>query len=436
MTDYSISSTNWSVGDTITVTSSNASGVGFTGWIINFNEDDYDYGLKNLDSRGKLFAISNSPNNTLDVDIIDAHSRIYTLTPVTITVGSSQQMGYAIKPISECLETSEVTVNIGTTITVTMNHNIYTKLKYLVNRWTRYKEDKSNKVTSISSSSTHAQYPSAKLMYNQLGTKENSSNKVTSVSSSSTDAQYPSAKLMYDLLALKSENVHSHSASQVTDSATYSNINNQSAEQNSINSAINSQLGLKEASNNKVTSWSATVNNTHYPSEKLVKDSLDTKSDTSHTHNQYLEKTTTETYTENNETLTINSIVDVVYPVGSIYMSVNSTSPQTLFGGKWEQIEDKFLLASGSTYSAGSTGGSADAIVVEHTHTQNQHRHELTGSKSAGMSSGDYLRAGYGSTKNSNYTEYATPTINSTGETGTGKNMPPYLTVYVWKRIV
>ena len=236
MTDYSISSTNWSVGDTITVTSSNASGVGFTGWIINFNEDDYDYGLKNLDSRGKLFAISNSPNNTLDVDIIDAHSRIYTFTPVTITVGSSQQMGYAIKPISECLETSEVTVNIGTTITVTMNHNIYTKLKYLVNRWTRYKEDKSNKVTSISSSSTHA--------------------------------QYPSAKLMYDLLALKSENVHSHSASQVTDSATYSNINNQSAEQNSINSAINSQLGLKEASNNKVTSWSATVNNTHYPSEK------------------------------------------------------------------------------------------------------------------------------------------------------------------------
>ena len=241
---------------------------------------------------------------------------------------------------------------------------------------------------------------------------------------------------MYDLLALKSENVHSHSASQVTDSATYSNINNQSAEQNSINSAINSQLGLKEASNNKVTSWSATVNNTHYPSEKLVKDSLDTKSDTSHTHNQYLEKTTTETYTENNETLTINSIVDVVYPVGSIYMSVNSTSPQTLFGGKWEQIEDKFLLASGSTYSAGSTGGSADAIVVEHTHTQNQHRHELTGSKSAGMSSGDYLRAGYGSTKNSNYTEYATPTINSTGKSGTGKNMPPYLTVYVWKRIV
>ena len=198
MTDYSISSTTWNIGDTITVTSSNATGFGFTGWIINFNENDYDYGLKDLDSRGKLFAISNSPNNTLDVDIIDAHSRIYTLTPVTITVGIPQQIGNAIKPISECLELSQVTVNIGTTITVTMNHNIYTKLKYLINRWTRYKEDMSNKVTNISSSSTHTQYPSAKLMYNQLETKENSSNKVTSVSSSSTDTQYPSAKCVYN----------------------------------------------------------------------------------------------------------------------------------------------------------------------------------------------------------------------------------------------
>lgn len=433
MTDYSISSTNWSVGDTITVTSSNASGVGFTGWIINFNEDDYDYGLKNLDSRGKLFAFSNSPNNTLDVDITDAHSRIYTLTPVTITVSIPQQINITIKPISECLETSGVTVDIGTTITVTMNHNIYTKLKYLVNRWTIYKEDMSNKVTNISSSSTHA--------------------------------QYPSAKLMYDLLALKSENVHSHSASQITDSATYSNINNQSAEQNSINSAINSQLGLKEASNNKVTSWSATVNNTHYPSEKLVKDSLDTKSDTSHTHNQYLEKTTTETYTENNETLTINSIVDVVYPVGSIYMSVNSTSPQTLFGGKWEQIEDKFLLASGSTYSAGSTGGSATVSLTEsqmprhthiqnsHNHTQNPHTHEFPHYYSAGTetlysSSWNNQKATtqVGAVRNATATnKEATATNKYTGGTGSSEsasdgsaheNMPPYLTVYVWKRIV
>lgn len=127
--------------------------------------------------------------------------------------------------------------------------------------------------------------------------------------------------------------------------------------------------------------------------------------------------------------------IDDVYPIGSIYMSANNVDPSTLFGGTWQRIEDKFLLAKGSTYSTlEDTGGSADAIVVEHTHTQNQHRHELTGSKTGGMSSGDYLRVGYGSTKASNYTEYSTPTINATGEDGTGKNMPPYFVVNIWKR--
>lgn len=46
-----------------------------------------------------------------------------------------------------------------------------------------------------------------------------------------------------------------------------------------------------------------------------------------------------------------------IYPVGSIYLSVNATSPAELFGGTWEQIKDTFLLASGDTYEAGSTGG-------------------------------------------------------------------------------
>ena len=55
--------------------------------------------------------------------------------------------------------------------------------------------------------------------------------------------------------------------------------------------------------------------------------------------------------------------IDNIYPVGSIYMSVNSTNPGSLFGGTWEQIEGKFLLACDSTYTAGSTGGNSS-----HTH--------------------------------------------------------------------
>ena len=52
-------------------------------------------------------------------------------------------------------------------------------------------------------------------------------------------------------------------------------------------------------------------------------------------------------------------IVDSIYPVGSIYMSVNATSPATLFGGTWTQLKDRFLLGAGSTYGNGTTGGEA-----------------------------------------------------------------------------
>ena len=77
-------------------------------------------------------------------------------------------------------------------------------------------------------------------------------------------------------------------------------------------------------------------------------------------------------------------IVDLIYPVGSIYMSIESTSPAELFGGTWEQLEDRFLLGAGSEYSrlsghdknAVAIGGSADAIVVEHNHEQEPHNHD------------------------------------------------------------
>ena len=40
-------------------------------------------------------------------------------------------------------------------------------------------------------------------------------------------------------------------------------------------------------------------------------------------------------------------------------MSVNNTNPSNLFGGTWTQLKDRFLLGAGSTYTNGSTGGSA-----------------------------------------------------------------------------
>lgn len=135
----------------------------------------------------------------------------------------------------------------------------------------------------------------------------------------------------------------------------------------------------------------------------------------------------------------VTDLIDVIYPVGSIYMSVNSVNPSTLFGGTWEQIEDKFLLASGTSYSNGSTGGSADAVVVTHNHLLQNEDYYFVGKRktdSAGTkrvnvptSGTNYAYVSSGSNAFGNF-----GTTNNIGESGTGKNMPPYLAVNIWKR--
>ena len=150
----------------------------------------------------------------------------------------------------------------------------------------------------------------------------------------------------------------------------------------------------------------------------------------------------------------IVNLIDLIYPVGSIYLSVNNVNPGTYLGGTWEQIKDTFLLAAGDTYTAGTTGGSADAVVVSHNHTQVAHSHGTGNStytkfpvaKSAASIYNDNADLMSGSGRSYAYankedgwssrtaTSSVTPTINSTGVSGTGKNMPPYLAVYMWKR--
>ena len=131
--------------------------------------------------------------------------------------------------------------------------------------------------------------------------------------------------------------------------------------------------------------------------------------------------------------------IDDIYPVGSIYMSVNSVNPSTLFGGTWEQIEDKFLLASGTSYSNGETGGSEDAVVVNHNHLIQNEDYYFVGKKkstTAGTKRVTVPTSGsnyaYVSNDNSSFGNFGS--TQSKGINGTGKNMPPYLAVNIWKR--
>lgn len=208
--------------------------------------------------------------------------------------------------------------------------------------------------------------------------------------------------------------------------------------------------------------------------------------------------------------------LDSIYPVGSIYMSLNPTNPSQLFGGTWEQIKDRFLLAAGTTYSAGGTGGeaahkltAAESGVPAHAHGLNNHTHKIdshghgfnqprvTGGGGATISGGEHTNTTRMSNTGGGRTDWGlieegahggnvllnvsagidSPTIGRTLESGSHShrmpahehsvyggsvdgsgvlttrgssdsttnnaakdaqnahnNMPPYLTVYMWKR--
>lgn len=124
------------------------------------------------------------------------------------------------------------------------------------------------------------------------------------------------------------------------------------------------------------------------------------------------------------------------WPIGSIYMSVNSTSPANLFGGTWERLSDTFLFAASSSYPAGSTGG-------EFIHKLTQS--ELPDYSLSVANGSNVIRSKTGSsadayvqTQSSGWGipnwESKTVTVASGGDGAAHNNMPPYLSVWMWKR--
>ena len=132
----------------------------------------------------------------------------------------------------------------------------------------------------------------------------------------------------------------------------------------------------------------------------------------------------------------VSNVADTAYPVGSIYMSVNSTSPATLFGGTWEQIKDRFLLSAGDTYTAGSTGGEAThTLTVDEMPVHNHNYNSPLAVWGPTTTNNGFTYVGgthwEGSdTAGGNYAHTA-----NTGGNQSHNNMPPYLAVYMWRRI-
>ena len=143
---------------------------------------------------------------------------------------------------------------------------------------------------------------------------------------------------------------------------------------------------------------------------------------------------------KNNILINGTKLFDLIYPVGSIYMSINATSPATLFGGTWEQIIDRFLYSANS--EIGKLGG-ASAVTLStdnlpsHNHSMDIHRSQQENSSMYGLP----IAPGFHS-RVMIHGEIDGPKINHypyTQTTYTGGNkafsiMPPYYRVYCWRR--
>lgn len=147
---------------------------------------------------------------------------------------------------------------------------------------------------------------------------------------------------------------------------------------------------------------------------------------------------------------TIDSMINSIYPIGSVYISLTETNPGTYLKGIWEQFgQGRTLIGEGTgndgsntmSFTAGSTGGN-----YEHNHTygiklndyysniSNLNLRNSDGSWQEGVNDGS--RNGYvnkGSQEGNN--EVNSQTYKIEANTSNSKTMHPYITVYFWKRV-
>ena len=135
----------------------------------------------------------------------------------------------------------------------------------------------------------------------------------------------------------------------------------------------------------------------------------------------------------------IDGLVDSVYPVGSVFISVSETNPEAFFGGTWERIANGRTLvgvdSSDTTLAvSGNTGGSVNPLTT--------HSHPFSGRTSdasliVGVASGGDLNFSNGSVggiKTSAHSHAYSGTTDSQGSNTNHSNWQPFFTVYIWVR--
>ena len=151
----------------------------------------------------------------------------------------------------------------------------------------------------------------------------------------------------------------------------------------------------------------------------------------------------------------VQLMTTVPYPVGAIYLSIDSTNPGVLFGGTWEQIAQGRTLVGvdlgrREIIKEKKTGGEkAHTLSVgempSHNHTQDSHRHRgaetnadvVWNGQSGYADNNGAWATGYRFTNQNGggYTDWQQPSIQYSGGGQAHNNLQPYYTCYIWLRI-
>ncbi|KAI5504415.1 phage tail repeat-like family [Trichomonas vaginalis G3] len=142
-------------------------------------------------------------------------------------------------------------------------------------------------------------------------------------------------------------------------------------------------------------------------------------------------------------------ILETIYPIGSIYTSMNSTNPASVLGfGTWQQIVDKFLYCANSSKQTGGSKKILEANLPPHKHTgttnfSGDHSHSLRDHplyNSDYEAGNDVLSPSYNNSAKKTFRPTEPGGNHShtftTNPTGSGADyMPPFMTVFAWYRV-
>jgi hypothetical protein len=139
------------------------------------------------------------------------------------------------------------------------------------------------------------------------------------------------------------------------------------------------------------------------------------------------------TPTEDGDAVRKGSLLDLIYPVNSIYISYSHISPAELFGGTWTRIQNSFLWGIAESGTIGETGGEKTHTLT--TNEMPKHSHNpMLGTTRLGGNGG--TSSGWRMEANAAWSQVGTyATTASAGGGAAHNNMPPYTSVSIWRRI-